>query len=214
VTGLLTTPRAVGSATVPLLVRAASRVRGERVIHPRGTTRRATLTVTGAGAGARLLDEPRSYDAVVRLSRSAGLPRPLPDVLGLAVRVVDCYGPGAHQDLLLDTGASPPLLRRLPLPRWSRAGMHSSLLGFDVGGSTVLLGGREVARDRWELCLAEPHGPWRPWAELLLGPELRAPMGRQLRFDPWNTGPDLRPAGILNRLRRGAYEASHVGPDA
>jgi hypothetical protein len=176
--------------------------------------------VHGVDVPARLLRTPASYDVVVRLSRSLGLPRPLPDVLGVAVRVLDAYGEGRHQDVLLDTGASPPVLRRLPLPRRTRTAMHSSLLGYDIGdrgdagGARVLLGAREVRRDAWELCVARPHEPWQVWASLSLGPQLRAPLGRQLRFDPWTTGTDLRPAGVLNELRRGAYSASHVGPDA
>ena len=225
-TALLTTPLAVGSATVTRAVRLASQLRGERVIHPRGTTRTGRLAVHGVDLPARLLRTPASYDVVVRLSRSLGLPRPLPDVLGVAVRVLDAYGEGRHQDLLLDTGASPRVLRRLPLPRRTRTAMHSSLLGYDIGdrggrgdsgdavGARVLLGAREVGRDAWELCVARPHDPWQVWASLSLGPQLRAPLGRQLRFDPWTTGPDLRPAGVLNALRRGAYPASHVGPDA
>lgn len=211
---LLTTPLAVGSTTVARVVEAVSLVRGERLIHSRGTTRTGRLHVHGAGAGAALLRTPASYDVVVRLSRSLGLPRPLPDVLGIAVRVLDCYGEGRHQDLLLDTGAAPRVLRRLPLPRRSRSAMHSSLLAYDAAGERLLLGAREVGRDRWELCLARRHEDWQTWGSLSLGPALRAPLGRRLRFDPWTTGDDLRPAGVLNELRRGAYAASHVGPDA
>src|SRR4051794_39078712 len=81
---------------VPSLVRAASVVRGRRVLHPRGTTLSGVLTVTGGDTGAELLDRPGRHDVLVRLSRSAGLPAPLPDVHGVAVRVLDCYGPGAH----------------------------------------------------------------------------------------------------------------------
>lgn len=213
-TALPTTPTAVGRATVARAVRVASLVRGERVIHARGTTTSGRLEVHGVDVPARLLRTPASYAVVVRLSRSLGLPRPLPDVLGIAVRVLDAYGEGRHQDLLLDTGASPPLLRRLPLPRRTRSALHSSLLDYDAGGVRLLLGAREVAEGTWQLCLAQGQGAWRPWASLRIGPPLPAPDGRRLRFDPWTTGDDLRPAGVLNELRRGAYRASHVGPDA
>ncbi len=100
-------------------VRLASRLRGERAIHPRGRAFSGTVVLTGgAGTGAALLDTAGTYDAVVRFSRSAGLPPRLPDVYGLAVRLVDAHGPGASQDLLLDSTQPAPLLRRLPWPRW------------------------------------------------------------------------------------------------
>ena len=84
--------------------RLASRVRGERAIHNRGRALTGRLTVSGGGAtGVPLLDEPGSYDVLLRLSRSVGLPARLPDILGLAVRVLDAHGPGRHQDLLLDS---------------------------------------------------------------------------------------------------------------
>lgn len=211
-TASLTTPRAVGRATAAV-VRAASRLRGERAIHARGHARTGCLVVPGHVAGPALLVTAASYDVVVRESRSVGLPRPLPDVLGLAVRVLDCYGPGRHQDLLLDTGAAPPLLRRLPLPRFDQGAVRSSLLAYDAAGRRVLLGAHRVGGG-WALLVAEPRGPWEEWGRVEVGPQLPAPEGRRLRFDPWVTGTDLQPVGWLQELRRGAYPASHVGPDA
>jgi hypothetical protein len=216
VTAPLTTPGAVGRATARAtaqLFRGLSHLRGERAIHARGHTRTGRLTVTGRPDGPVLLTTPAAYDVVVRTSRSLGLPQPLPDVLGLAVRVLDCYGPGAHQDLLLDTGAAPPLLRRLPLPRLDPGAHRSSLAPYAAAGRRVLLGARPDG-DAWELLVAGAHDPWEVWGRVELGPELPAPEGRRLRFDPWVTGDDLRPVGLVNALRRGAYPASHVGPDA
>ncbi|MGW1607564.1 hypothetical protein ACWCQV_42900, partial [Streptomyces eurythermus] len=48
----------------------------------------------GARRGAPWLDGPGRSPATVRLSRAAGLPRRLPDVLGLAVRVERADGSG------------------------------------------------------------------------------------------------------------------------
>ncbi len=205
--------------------RAASRVRGERAIHARGRTLTGRLTVAGgAGTGAPLLDAPASYDVLVRVSRSAGLPLPLPDVLGLAVRVLDAHGPGAHQDLLLDSALSTPVLRRLPFPRRDHLGaLHCSLLPYEVAGRRLLLGARattgsatladlpdEVAFD---LLLASPHGDWQPWGRVRTDGVLPAPLGRQTRFNPWTTGGGIVPAGPLQQWRRRAYDASHVAPD-
>src|SRR5688572_9064652 len=99
---------------VATVVRAASTVRGKRVLHPRGRTFGGRLVVPGGTSyGVPLLDEPGAYDVLVRLSRSAGLPAPLPDIQGVAVRVLDAHGPRQHQDWLVDTALPAPLLRRL-----------------------------------------------------------------------------------------------------
>jgi hypothetical protein len=211
----------LGAATF----RAASKVRGERAIHARGRTLTGRLTVLGgAGTGAPLLDAPGSYDVLVRLSRSAGLPLPLPDVLGLAVRVLDAHGPGRHQDLLMDSARPEPLLRRLPWVgrdhlRW----LHSSLLPYDVAGTRLLLGARATHGSATlaelpdalslELLQATPHGPWHVWGLLRTDGALPAPQGRQVRFNPATTGGGIRPAGPWQEWRRRAYPASHVAPD-
>src|SRR3954447_3771270 len=81
-----------------------SAVRRARVFHPDGAAFSATLDVRGNRAerwGVRLLDEEARHRSLVRLSRGIGVPEPLPDILGLAVRVLDAHGPDQHQDLLL-----------------------------------------------------------------------------------------------------------------
>ena len=209
-------------------VRLASRLRGERAIHARGRAFTGTVTLPGgAGTGAPLLDSAGTYDAVVRFSRSAGLPAWLPDVYGLAVRLVDAHGPGRHQDLLLDATQPAPLLRRLPWPRWdATSALYSSLLPYDVGGRRVLLGavpvpGTAQARsldalpDEVELALllATAHGPWREVGRLRTLGELPAPEGRRTRFTPGMTGGGVRPAGPFQEWRNRSYPASHVADD-
>ena len=196
---------------VPAVIRAASQLRGKRVLHPRGVTCTGRLVMPGGTSyGAPLLDQPGSYDVLVRRSRSAGLPAPLPDVHGLAVRVLDCYGPGRHQDWLVDSTASAPVLRRLPLPRF-RPQLYSSLLVYDVGGQRVLLGAR-AADDGYALLVASAHGAWQEVGQVTVTGV--AEVGRKVRFDPWTTGEGITPTGWLQELRRGAYPASHVGADA
>ena len=209
-------------------VRFASRLRGERAVHARGRTFTGAVTLPGgAGTGAPLLDTAGAYDAVVRFSRSAGLPPWLPDVHGLAVRLVDAHGPGRSQDLLLDAAQPAPLLRRLPWPRWdATTALYSSLLPYDVGGrrrlvGAVLVPGTPRARslddlpDHVELALllATAHGPWREVGRVHTSGELPAPGGRKMRFTPANTGGGLRPAGPLQEWRNRSYPASHVADD-
>ena len=69
-----------------------------------------------APRAARLLNEPAEHEAVVRFSRSVGLPRPLPDLLGMSIRVPDAYGDARHQDLLLVTSADLPIVHHVFLP--------------------------------------------------------------------------------------------------
>ena len=209
-------------------VRTASRLRGERAIHARGRAFTGSVRVPGgAGTGAPLLDTGGTYDALVRFSRSAGLPPWLPDVYGLAVRLVDAHGPGRHQDLLLDATQPAPLLRRLPWPRWdATSAVYCSLLPYAVGGRRLLLGavpvpGTPPARsldalpDEVELALlvATAHGPWREVGRVRTSGELPAPEGRQLRFNPGTTGGGLRPAGPFQQWRTRSYPASHVADD-
>lgn len=215
-------------ATGTAVVRLASRVRGERAIHAKGHALAARVVFPGsAGTGAPLLDEPGTYDAVVRLSRAIGLPSALPDVLGVAVRVVDAHGEGAHQDLLLDSTCELPLLRRLPLPGWDFAGTTCcSLLPYDVGRSRLLFGARAVSGTpsftdvdgapqplSLALLVATAHGSWREVATLTTTAVLPAPEGRRLRFNPAATGGGIRPAGRFQSWRERAYPVSHVGPD-
>lgn len=229
--------RSLSRTAAPLLTavgavafRAASRVRGERAIHDRGTTVGAVLTVPGgAGLGVPLLDEPGRHDAVVRFSRSIGLPDRAPDILGAAVRVLDAHGPGAHQDLLFDSTLPLPVLRRLPLPRYDFLGTaYSSLTRYALGRSAFLLalmpdasapstptlsevaGRGDGARLR--LVAATGSRTWRDLAVVELGGTV--PGGRQIRFSPDNTGGGIAPVGWLQDLRKSAYRASHVGPDA
>jgi hypothetical protein len=229
-------PRAALAPVVAPPARGAARLLeatgaiGERVIHAKGTALRARLLVPGgAELGVPLLDEPGRHECLVRFSRSLGLPDRVPDVIGVAVRVFDAHGPGAHQDLLLDSAASAPLLRRWPLPRYDVLGAQfSSLTPYELGGRRWLLGllpdpGAPAVRalpdvagrsdgSRLRLAVASARGAWREVAVLELAGAV--PGRREVRFSPDVTGGGIRPAGWLQDLRRSAYRAGHVGPDA
>jgi hypothetical protein len=215
---LLRLPDEVADRALPALapavsavVHTTSRLRGERVIHGSGRTVSGRLRIEpGATTGAALFDHPGSHDVVLRFSRSAGLPAPLPDVHGLAIRVLDAYGNDKHQDLLLDSAAAAPVLRRWPLPAF-RARTYSSLLSYDVAGAKHLLGARRRGDDL-ELLVASPHGTWRVVGMISVGDEVAE--GRRIRFNIANTGGGLKPLGLVQRLRMRSYDAARVGPDA
>lgn len=213
------------SAAAPLLrravegaFRALAQLRGARAFHPRGVTFRARATVDLAGG----LADREEVDAVVRLSRGAGLPAGLPDVHGVAVRFVDAHGPDHHQDLLLATTFTAPVLRHLlrPTVRLDRADATTLLPYRRPSGERVAF--RAVPPDhatvdavvaalpeRVELLMASLLGPWQRVASVELLEVLDDDLA--VRFDPWNTTDELVPAGVLNVLRAAAYVGSRAG---
>src|SRR3712207_7867465 len=92
--------------TVGAALAGVAWARGGRPVHPHGVVHRARLLVEGAPhapAASSLLATQAEHAALVRFSRSFGLPRPLPDLLALSLRVVNAYGDGRHQDFLVVT---------------------------------------------------------------------------------------------------------------
>ncbi len=150
----------------------------------------------------------------MRLSRGLGLRPPLPDVFGLALRLPDVYGPAKHQDFLLASSGEGAAGRRLLRPTLgARTGMYSSLLPYDIGGQRFLFGARPgpESADTFDLLVAPPRGQWRVAGRLTLVSRLGEAVAREIRFDPWNSGGGLIPAGVVNRLREAAYRGSRRG---
>jgi hypothetical protein len=211
---------------VKALFRSLSRLRRKRVFHPFGVGFEARLTPVGEPTGAAAFD--REGEAMVRLSRSVGLPEWLPDPCGLALRVPDAHGTGAHQDLLLVSSAALPGGRHTLLPsRGFGDRPYSSVLPYELRGRTVMLGaralapgpgpkladlrGREAVALEFELLVAELSGDWEPVARLSLGRRLPPEQTERLDFDPTNTGGGLELVGWLNKVRGPAYNASQEG---
>lgn len=212
--------------------RVASSLRRKRVFHPDGVVLRGDLVVLGDGvAGTELFAPGRRSPALVRLSRGIGLPESWPDVLGLAVKVPDAYGPNADQDFLLVSTASPGPLRRVLAPAASiDARPYSSLLPVEIGGARAVVGATvDVEGDasrtlpdavvaagdrrlRITLLVGDLLGRrWREVASIACNDVLPGPDGARLAFDPWNSGGGIQPVGLLNRVRRSAYAASRRG---
>lgn len=217
--------------------------RRRRSLHPTGTGYRGWLVVGDEDPGrpgVPLFRPGTTQPALVRFSRGAGLPEPLPDALGVAVKLPDAYGPGGDQDLLLTSSADRPLLRRLLFPARSFVrGAFSTALLYDLDGERVVLllvpvpadgrrsacgaahrhpGGALAELDavaeeglRFELRTAGSFGPSQPLATLTTSQPLPAEQTQALRFNPWTTGPGIRPSGWLNLLRDTAYRASQRG---
>ena len=214
---------------------ALARLRSRRSLHPVGIGYQGWLEVPPERPdrpGVPLLQAGSTHPALVRFSRGAGLPEPLPDALGVAVKLPDAYGPGADQDLLLTSSTDRPLLRRLLFPARSFVrGAFSTALPYDLGSERVVLllvpvlpragrstGGalaelRAATDDGlgFELRTARTLGRSQLLATVTLGPPLSTEQTEALRFNPWTTGPGIRPSGWLNLLRDTAYRASQHG---
>ena len=199
---------------------ALARLRDGKPMHPRGAVHDGVLERTGSNPpwGVPWLDEPGRSDAVVRLSRGAGLPPPLPDLLGLAVRTTEPAG--GRTDLLLSTTGSGRLSRLLPVPRRDPATVYGSIMGYRSDAGTLRLaavGERAAGEGREGLVfvLAAARGlqPWRPFGRLVLGARADPP-DPDVRFDAVRNPPlGLVPDGPMARFRAPAYALARVGRD-
>lgn len=215
---------AVGPAT-DAVFRLAARLRGARAFHPRGVSFAASAQVRADAAPTAF--PTGEHRAIVRFSRGAGLPDPLPDVLGIGVRLVDAAGPGQHQDLLMASTGSSVVGRRLLRPGRSFAnGVFSTILPYDAGGERVLFGARVTGAGRVdlddisdplmpghavELLCATPSSDWQVMGHVQPDARLPDDDDRRLGLDPFQTVGGVVPVGLLNELRRPAYGASRAG---
>ena len=195
---LLRLPRTAFATTLG----AATALRGARVFHPHGQSYEVTLTVLGGHAtGASLLDDAARHDGVVRLSRGAGLPPPLPDVEGLALRLPGQGVGGAPLDLLVNSAWRYAFVPSVLSPTWSAILPHRT-----GSGRRVLLGARPVDGG-FAMLVAAPLGRWRQWGSLALG----APFdGEDLRFEPTLGAADLQHGALFRALRAQSYDASQA----
>ena len=108
-------------------------------MHTRGTALDATLIIDPGSATGRALGGPRSRPAVVRASKSIGLPGRFPDLLGLALRI--SAGNDGLIDVLLASTGRRGLAHMALLPSgnwWGRP--YSTLLPYVVDGRRLVLG--------------------------------------------------------------------------
>ena len=194
------------AVAVPLALLA--RISGGRPMHPRGVVRTARLHRTGPArpTGVRWLDETGTDDVLVRLSRGAGLPPRLPDLLGFALRA-----PGEPTvDLLLSATGRGRWTRRLPVPRRDPATTYGSVMAYRGPAGPVLLAVRPHGPEVFTLTATVGHGPEQPVGQVVLGAETEPP-DPPLHFDAvLRPPPGLVADGPLARFRRPAYTAARA----
>ncbi|MFF0909391.1 hypothetical protein ACFWZW_01730 [Microbacterium enclense] len=194
------------------------RARHPRPLHPRGAILSGELRgiPDAAPAGIRWIDDAPSgpVPVIARVSRSLGLPAPLPDVAGLALRF-EADGRPADVELASTGWHVPARFALLPVRRVERA-RFGTLLPYRGERGAVLLGartlsGRPPATDPRELAQADPaagwtltlgharaFGPWHPFARLTLRLDPDQD-DRGLRFDAVRR--PLPGAGVYDAVR-------------
>lgn len=210
--------RAASSAAGQAL-RAATALMGSRPaakpLHPRGTVTPATLRRFGADeqSGAAWLDATGEDTVLVRQSRAAGLPAPLPDFFGLAIRVPIVEGDDRverHGDLLLATTGLGRLTRFTLTPATSAHGRPmTTLLPYRTPTGAVLLSATFRGERTLDLAWAHGRGAWHRFAELQIHGDPASQDDEPISFDPLlNTLPGLTPYDWVRRLREPAYAAA------
>lgn len=199
---------------------ALSALRGKRFFHPNGSTYSGTARFESTSLGLPFAGESSAH---MRLSKGAGTPGGLPDVFGLAIRFLE-----PDHDLLLASSGDNVLTRHLLLPaKGFFSQPFSSILPYELANRFVVFGARavavagghnpstsdEVAAEtrrggmRFDLTVAAVgSSESETFASLVIEHELP----EDIRFNPWNCRPPLRPAGPLNRLRLDTYKASQA----
>lgn len=195
-------------------------------VHPHGVLLRGTLRRTGCAlaTGVPWIDEPDPQPVTVlaRASRSAGVPPPLPDVVGLAVRFDGDTGPADLE--LASTGSGWPSRFWLLVHRSPARAHLGSLLPYRSPSGPLLIAARTVSPgdlpaapaalaarlgvEPWLLRLhvARPRGPWHPFADLELT-RAPGPLDPLLRFDAGRHPlPGTGQYEWVRRLRQPSYD--------
>src|SRR3954464_5247834 len=163
-------------------------------LHPEGSVVQGTLERFGPSprTGVAWLDEPGEDNVLARQSRAVGLPTPVPDIFGLALRV--SVGAGRYGDVLLATTGLGRLSRFTLTPaRSPYTRPMTTLLPYRTSAGPVVLAGVHQDEVTVELSCALLAGPWGPFARLRL--DAADPGSRpdaSISFDPLlNTLPGL-----------------------
>lgn len=185
---------------------AVALLRRGKPLHPRGQICRAVLEVTHPVPGTGpFVGATATYDGLGRHATALGLPAPLPDVDGLALRLpVD----GGDADLLFAATGTGRWTQHVLAPHRSGARVPlTTLFPFETRAGHLVLGLFPVGAD-YDLRASLGSGPWRPVGHLTLE-SLDVEDPPELRFDPIrNTPPGLGTSRALVRLRDPAYVAA------
>lgn len=221
--GLVSGPLGLASAAG---FAALAHARGGRPLHPQGVLLEGALTRFGHGppSGVSWVDSAGEDFVQARLSRSAGLPPSLPDILGLALR---CPADGRRVDVLMASTGLGTISRWVPtLQRQLTGATLSTIIPLRGTRGPVLLGAilshdQELGADLQGLARAtpacpltvtmlhaRPRGRWHTFGHAALhNPATGAhPVDTGFRFDAVrNTPPGSTVDGWARTLREPSY---------
>ncbi len=209
--GLILATLAGRTLGVVFYLAGALRTRHRKALHPQGGVRSGVVERHGCRArtGVAWIDEPGNDRVTARLSRATGLPRLLPDVLGLALRVP--REDGGHGDLLLSTTGTSALGRFVIRPARHPATPYASLMPYRSASGPLLLAAFPLAADgtRFALACSGLRGAWLPFGVLEVQSNWDDAPDAPLTFDPVvNRLPGLESYGWVAQLRRFSYAGS------
>ena len=218
---LLAAASAAGGLALAAASAAVSRLRRGRPLHPQGASYAATITISGAAeSGVPWLDHPGTHEATLRVSRGAGLPLALPDVYGVAIRILGLAdGPA---DLLFASTGDSPLGRFVFAPRAAvEQGPMTTLLPVrSEQGPLVLRLTPANGAPAAELALPSPlllsyalgTGDWSPAGEVHVEDRLGLDAEME-RHDPvTHPLPGTAQYTVVRLLRGPAYRAARSVP--
>jgi hypothetical protein len=195
----------VGGALLAVGTQGVAALRPARKpLHPDGDVQVGRIHRSGSEekTGVAWLDEPGEDDVDVRLSRAIGLPRTMPDIHGLALRVHAAEGDG---DILFASTGWGRLTRFvLTASRHPRSRPFTTLLPYETDSGAVLLGADGTGAETYELSWARPAGDWHVFGVLRLATAHSD--DADISFDPvLRQLPGLRQYPSVTRLREPAY---------
>ncbi|MFU8947808.1 hypothetical protein ACLRGF_13880 [Mycetocola zhadangensis] len=197
------TPSGIVGGALAGLFDTLRALRSPRPIHPHGIALTGTLRwlTDRAPSGIDIIDHPHTstLPLTARVSRSVGVPSPLPDVIGLAVRFDTTTGPA--DVLLASTGFGVPSRFWLAAHRSPSRARLTTLMPLKTPHGPLLVAARTLEPDNlpsdlgelatslehtsWRLKLyhASPRGHWHPFAVIELWREPGA-VDTATRYDP------------------------------
>ncbi len=212
--------RAAG-LTLGELARVTAELRDGRPLHPQGATFDVTTVMHGGQrTGVPWLDEPAVQEGSARVSRAIGLPKRLPDIYGVALRLHP--GDGAAADLLFaSTGTSALGRLNLRLRSSVGSGALTTLLPLRAPCGPLLLRVHAPVPalvpegelpPTMAISYAVGRGPWVRAGELRAGGRHSGTTDAE-RHDPVvHQLPGTSQYEVVRRLREPAYRAARRVP--
>lgn len=204
------------------IFRTLSRLRGKRIFHPVGSSYNGTIALNSDAREVFGKDLPKQIDVVLRVSRAFHIPVVKSDFYGIAIRL---QLKDEHQDLLFASAGSGPVSKYFFKPSVNLLCKTFSMdLPYKIRNKRYifwLILDKEVLlkNDKTELPLdtefslqaSKLIGRRRELGRIKLGKQLAAATNERIRYNPWNTLDNIRPAGIVNKIRKQAYVQSQLG---